>query len=288
MIEVLNRLLDAVESDLAEPIDLDPFARAGATSTYHLRRMFSTLAGLPLSTYVRRRRMTLAAAAVVDGEVPLLEVAVAHGYGSTEAFGRAFRDVHGVSPRDARAGGAVLTVQPRLRFRLTVEGDRPMRHRIVDTPDLTIAGKRVRVPLQYEGVNPHIAAFVASLPDEVHGRIAALSDREPAGILSVTVVQDPSREEGSDVDYYHAAVTTGPVPDDLDTLPVPATTWAVFEVSGPFPETLQQLWADTAAVWFPSNPYRAVHGPELLRMELADDQRTATCELWIPVEPEDR
>jgi AraC family transcriptional regulator len=119
----------------------------------------------------------------------------------------------------------------------------------------------------------------------VHERIAGLSDQEPGGILAVTVTKDPAREEGSDVDYYHAAATAGPIPDDLDSLSVPATTWAVFEVAGPFPEALQRLWADTAAVWFPSNPYRAVDGPERLRMDLADDHATATCELWIPVEP---
>jgi len=161
-----------------------------------------------------------------------------------------------------------------------------MRHRIIDKGPFTIAGKHVRVPLQYQGVNPHIAAFIAALPDEVHTRIAALSDQDPAGILAVTYVRDPAREEGSDVDYYHAVATSGQAPDDLDILAVEAMTWAVFESSGPFPDALQQLWADTAAVWFPSNPYRAIHGPELLRLDLADDQATATCELWMPIESE--
>lgn len=286
MIDGLNRALDHLEAHLAEDVDVERLARIATTSSYHLRRMFSSLAGMPLSTYVRRRRMTLAAADVVAGELGLLEIAVRHGYGSAEALGRAFRDVHGLTPGQARAGGHELLTQPRLTFRLTIEGDRPMRHRIVDKGPFTIVGKHVRVPLQYEGVNPHIAAFLAALPDEIHARIAALSDQEPDGILAVTYVRDPAREEGSDVDYYHATLTSQPAPDDLDALPVEAMTWAVFEVAGPFPDALQQLWADTAAVWFPSNPYRAVQGPELLRIDLADDQATATCELWIPVEPE--
>ncbi len=286
MIEELNGALARVEEQLAGEVDVDELARIAMTSTYHLRRMFSALAGMPLSTYVRRRRMTLAAAEVVADEATLLEIATRYGYGSTEAFSRAFRSVHGVTPGDARAGRAQLTTQPRLTFRLTVEGDTNMQHRIVEKDAFTIAGKHVRVPLQYEGVNPHIAAFIAALPPEVHDRIAALSDQEPAGILAVTHVLDPAREEGSDVDYYHAAATSGPVPDDLDSVSVSATMWAVFDTSGPFPDTLQRLWADTAAVWFPANPYRSVHGPELLRLELSDDQTTANCELWIPVEPD--
>ncbi len=288
MIEGLNRALADIERGLTGEVDVDALARTALTSTYHLRRMFSALAGMPLSVYVRRRRMTLAAAEVVAGDVPLLEIATRYGYGSTEAFGRAFRDVHGVAPAEAR-GGAALTTQPRLAFRLTIEGASAMHHRIVEKGPFTVVGERVTVPLQFEGVNPHIAAFIGALPADVHGRIKALSDQEPAGILAVTHDRDaaPVAEEGSDIDYYHATITSGPVPDDLDALPVPAGTWAVFEVSGPFPETLQRLYADTAAVWFPSNPYRSVPGPSLLRMELADDQASATCELWIPVEPED-
>jgi AraC family transcriptional regulator len=159
-----------------------------------------------------------------------------------------------------------------------------MRHRVVEKDAFTIAGKHARVPLQYEGVNPHIGAFIAALPQDLHERVEALSDQEPAGILAVTHVLDAAREEGSDVDYYHATITAGPVPDDLDTLQVPAMSWVVFEVSGPFPDALQRLWADTAAVWFPSNPYRSVHGPEMVKMYLDDEQATAHCQLWIPVE----
>lgn len=286
MIEELNRVIARVEQQLTGEVDVDELARIAMTSTYHLRRMFSALAGMPLSTYVRRRRMTLAAAEVVADQATLLEVAIRYGYSSTEAFGRAFHAVHGVTPGEARAGAAELTTQPRLVFRLAIEGDTSMQHRIVEKDAFTIAGKHVRVPLQYEGVNPQIAAFIAALPKGIHDRIAGLSDQEPGGILAVTHVLDPAREEGSDVDYYHAAITSGPVPDDLDTMPVPPMTWAVFDVAGPFPDALQRLWADTAAVWFPANPYRSVHGPELLRLELSDDQATADCELWIPVEPE--
>ena len=90
MIAALNRLVAMVEDDPGADVDLTRLAAEHGTTEYHLRRMFSSLAQMPLSEYVRRRRMTLAAAAVVTGE-PVLDVAVRHGYGSAEAFGRAFR-----------------------------------------------------------------------------------------------------------------------------------------------------------------------------------------------------
>ena len=72
MIGTLNALVDLVETDLTDEIDVAEFAAEHATTEYHLRRMFSTLAGIPLSEYVRRRRMTLAAADLAAGEPDLL------------------------------------------------------------------------------------------------------------------------------------------------------------------------------------------------------------------------
>ncbi|MFV2105996.1 helix-turn-helix transcriptional regulator [Micromonospora sp. LOL_015] len=105
MISALNRLVHLVEEHLTEELDMDALARTLGTTQYHLRRMFSSLAGMPLSEYVRRRRMTVAAAELVRGDDDLLSIAVRHGYGSTEAFGRAFRAVHGVGPSDVRRDG---------------------------------------------------------------------------------------------------------------------------------------------------------------------------------------
>ena len=67
MISALNRLIELVEKHLSEQIDVNVLARTLGTTEYHLRRMFSSLAGMPLSEYVRRRRMTVAAADVVRG-----------------------------------------------------------------------------------------------------------------------------------------------------------------------------------------------------------------------------
>ncbi|WP_433663936.1 helix-turn-helix domain-containing protein [Nocardia sp. CA-128927] len=162
MISALNRLVDLVEEHLTEELDVNGLAKQLGTTEYHLRRMFSSLAGMPLSEYVRRRRMTVAAADVVRGADDLLSIAVRHGYGSTEAFGRAFRAVHGVGPSDVRRDGGPLRTQPQLRFRLTVEGSNPMDTRIIDRPAFRLIGHAARVPLIHQGINPHIQQHITS------------------------------------------------------------------------------------------------------------------------------
>lgn len=283
VLERLNQALEHIESHLDQPIDVADLARIAVTSEYHLRRLFSALAGVPLSEYIRRRRLTVAGAEVLAGERTLLDVATRYGYGSGEAFARAFRALHGVGPGEARRTGAALSAQPRMSFRLIVEGNSSMRYRIVEKDEFRVAGRKARVPLVYEGVNPAIAEFVRGIGKDELGRIATLSDQDPSGIVAVSVLLDPSRAEGTELDYYHGVVTSTEVPEDLDVLSVPAGTWAVFENSGPFPQALQYLWRDVFTQWFPSNPYESRPGPEILRVRPSEDGTRADAELWIPV-----
>ncbi|MEU5957339.1 AraC family transcriptional regulator [Streptomyces sp. NPDC047525] len=284
MLERLNLAMEHIESHLDQQIDVADLARTAVTSEYHFRRLFSALAGMPLSEYIRRRRLTVAGAEVLAGERTLLEVAVRYGYSSGEAFARAFRGMHGVGPGEARRSGASLQSQPRMSFRLVVEGNSSMRYKVVDKDEFRVVGRKARVPLVHEGVNPDIAAFIRGLGRETLGRIESLSDQEPEGIISVSDKLDESRAEGTELDYWHGVVSSAAVPDDMDALTVVAGSWAVFESSGPFPQTLQYMWRDVFTQWFPSNPYQSRPGPEILRTRLSDDGTQADASLWIPVE----
>jgi AraC family transcriptional regulator len=94
--------------------------------------------------------------------------------------------------------------------------------------------------------------------------------------------------EGTELTYLHGVAVAGDttVPDDLDSVAAPAGTWAVFRTAGAYPQQLQQTWAATASEWFPSNPWRLRPGPSIVAiLDRAADFSTATCELWLPVEP---
>ncbi|MFF5261109.1 GyrI-like domain-containing protein [Actinomadura viridis] len=282
----LNQAMEHIERQLDGSIDVGELARVAATSEYHFRRMFSALAGMSLSEYVRRRRLTVAGAEVLADERTLLEIAVRYGYGSGEAFARAFRAVHGVGPGEARRTGAALSSQPRMSFRLIVDGSSSMRYRVVHKPEFNVVGAKARVPLVHSGPNQAIIDFVRGIGDQARKLLEELSDQEPRGILTVCDDLDPSRAEGTDLDYYLGVVTSAFAPEGMATLHVPTGTWAVFTTSGPAPEAVQALWRDVFTEWFPSNPYRSRPGPEILRTRMSADGREADAELWLPVERE--
>lgn len=283
--EQLNRAMRMIEDGLVGELNIAAVARAAWTTEHHLRRMFSALAGMPLSEYVRRRRLTVAAAAVVRGDEAIQDIAVRFGYSSADAFSRAFREVHGVGPDAARRPGAVLHSQPPVTFHLTILGSKPMEYRLVTLDAFRVVGVTARVPLIYEGVNPHIAAVHESMGDADWMALHELGDTEPSGVIQVMTNVDETRAEGTELDYWIGAATTQPAPDGFDTLDVAAGTWVVFPTTGGI-EDLQLLWPRAATEWFPANPYRTAPGPEIVRVEYSDTGEMLWGELWLPVEAE--
>jgi len=281
----LNAALQYIEDNLAEEIDLKKAARIACCSEYHFSRMFSFLAGIPLSEYVRRRRLTLAAFELQTSDVRIMDVAVKYGYSSADAFSRAFQGLHGISPSSVKSHAPSLKAYPRVTFQLTIQGGDVMNYRIVEKEAFRIVGVTKRVPIQFNGVNQEIAAMWQSLGMDGVNELKKLSNMEPQGLVQASLnFSDGRMEEQGELDHYVGAATTLECPEHLASLEVAAATWAVFEAVGPFPETLQNVWGRIYSEWFPSASYELAKGPEMLWNESKDiSSPTFRSEIWIPV-----
>lgn len=284
LLKDMNNALHYIENNLENDIDFKEVARLAFCSEYHFKRMFSFLAGIPLSEYIRRRRLTLAAFELAHSNLRVIDVAVKYGYSSPDSFTRAFEALHGVTPSEARANSHILKAYPPMTFQLTIQGGNEMNYRIVEKDAFRIVGLKKRVPLIYNGVNPEIAAMWASLDMETINKLKQLSNIEPQGLISASTNFTEGRQEGGELDHYIGAATTAKCSDDLSALEVPASTWAVFQAVGPFPETLQNVWGRIYSEWFPSSGYEQVEGPEILWNESKDTSSpNFKSEIWIRV-----
>lgn len=91
-------------------------------------------------------------------------------------------------------------------------------------------------------------------------------------------------EEKGELDYYICVATTKECPKNLSKLEVSASTWAVFETVGSFPDTLQNVLGRIYYEWFPSSNYEQTQGPEILWNENKDvTSPTFKSDIWIPV-----
>ncbi|MFS0725768.1 AraC family transcriptional regulator [Paenibacillus sp. 1P07SE] len=284
-LQAMNEAIAYIERHLQEEPDLDEAARRACCSVYHFKRMFSFLAGIPLSDYIRRRRLTLAALELRERGAKVIDVAMAYGYSSPDAFARAFHHMHGISPSQAREDGRQLKAYPRMSFQLTIRGGDEMNYRMEEQPAFGIVGLKRRVPIQFEGVNPAIAEMWQELGANGAEQLKQLSDVEPRGMISASTEFSEGRmEEKGELDHYIGVATTQPAPAPYVRLEVPALTWAVFTAVGPFPAALQDVWGRIYSEWFPSSGYESVQGPELLWNEHGDTASEAyRSEIWIPV-----
>ena len=95
-IERLNATMNYIEERLTGEIDYEQIAKIACCSVYHYQRMFGYIAGVTLTEYIKRRRMSRAASDLRGGD-KVIDVALIYGYNSPTSFNRAFQSVHGIT-----------------------------------------------------------------------------------------------------------------------------------------------------------------------------------------------
>jgi AraC family transcriptional regulator len=95
----MHRVLEYIDQQLDQPLNLETLAEVAHFSPFHFHRLFSAWMGETLGDYLRRRRVEIAATRLVaQPRVPVLQLALSVGFGSAEAFARAFKKRFGCSP----------------------------------------------------------------------------------------------------------------------------------------------------------------------------------------------
>jgi AraC family transcriptional regulator len=101
--ERLERVFTWLADHLDDTLDLTRLADVACLSPYHFHRVYRAMQGETAADTVRRLRLHRAAAELITGELPIPRVGRRAGYGSQEAFTRAFKAAYGVPPARYRA-----------------------------------------------------------------------------------------------------------------------------------------------------------------------------------------
>jgi AraC family transcriptional regulator len=117
--------IDRVLLHIAEHPDSDlsvaELARVANFSPFHFHRQFRAVTGESVAGLVRRLRLETAGRALRESDASVIEIAFAAGYGSPEAFSRAFQQAFGISPSDYRNAVVVPRYRPSLSLALRLE-----------------------------------------------------------------------------------------------------------------------------------------------------------------------
>ncbi len=276
-IERLNKTISYIEEHLAEEISYDELAHIACCSSYHYQRIFAYMAGIPLSEYIRRRRMSLAAIELQSGNKKIIDIGMKYGYASPTAFNRAFQSVHGIAPSIAKKEGTTIKSYPPISFKLTVKGVEELSYRIETKDSFRIVG--ASFPLDKEIENNFIAVPQMWQNAAINGtfeKITPLMNNQPMGVLGVSVCNN--KEEWQ---YFIAVSSSIDTDNSLDEYIIPACTWAIFSGIGTG-ISIQELERRIITEWLPTSGYEYDNAPDM-EVYLNPDPNNMQYEVWIPI-----
>lgn len=277
-IERLNKALNYIEEHLTEEIDYEELSRTALCSTYHFQRMFAYMAGVPLSEYIRRRRMSLAAVDLLSSSEKIIDIGLKYGYSSPTAFNRAFQKIHGLAPSAVRKSKVTIKSYPPISFKITVKGVEELNYRVEEKAAFRIVG--ISGPL-HEDIEKNFQTvpqmWQKAAQDGTIEKLAAMMNGQPMGVLGVSACND------EEVWRYYIAVSSNTDIDQtgFEEYMVPACTWAIFTGAGTG-ISIQELEQRIVTEWLPTSGYEYADAPDI-EVYLNPDPANTQYEVWIPV-----
>ncbi|MBL0371068.1 AraC family transcriptional regulator [Rhizobium sp. KVB221] len=274
---IIENAIWQVESNLRRPMTLEEIAAECRVTPSYLTRAFAAVTGSSLMRYARARRLTEAARILALGVPDILSLALDAGYGSHEAFTRAFREHFGTTPesvRDARRTGNLELTEPM----------------IMDaTPEITLAEptfeKRTSmllvglvqqfqmqnigaIPSLWEKFNAHHRQIPNVIGTAAYGASLSFSDEAGCEYMCGVEVSDFSD-----------------VPPELTGRTLPAATYAKFRQPGHITlirATIGTIWNS----WLPKSGYEPHEQAPLIEYyppKFNSETGAGGFEIWIPV-----
>ena len=272
----IGKALWFVESHFGGEATLEDIARVAGVSRYHLTRAFGNATGHSVMRYLRARRLTEAARSLTQGAADILQVALESGYGSHEAFTRAFRDQFGCTPEQVRAQGHLGNLQLveaiKMDETLMTTLEPP---RFEDGRPLLIVGLGERytcesskaIPSQWQRFGPHI--------DNIPGQVGKVA----YGVCC-------NSDEAGNFDYICGVEVYdfNDVPAEFARLRIAPQRYAVFrhrDHISSIRRTVNTIWSK----WLPESGHEVADAPDFERYDESFDPRTGNggLEIWVPL-----
>ena len=280
-LDKLNKSIEYIEDNLDGEINYEEAARLACCSCYHYQRMFSYIAGVTLSEYIRNRRMTKAAIDLQNGE-KVMDVSLKYGYESPTSFNRAFKKVHEVSPSMAQKKGTFLKSYSPISFKLTIKGVEEMKYRIEKKEAFRVVGVQRELTNDFEENSIKVPQlWKEPLENGKLSEIMALMDENNAGAPGVLGLNACNGEE-KDWKYYIAVSTDKPISKGMYEYTVPASTWAIFKGQGNMPQAIQDVEKRVLTEWLPTSGYEF---DQCINIEvyLDDKKEDSNFEVWLSI-----
>ena len=277
------RAIEHIENNLAQEITINQLAEVSFISPFHMARVFKYVTGYSPMEYVRNRRLTEAAKLLLNGNEPVLNIALEVGYGSHSAFTKAFTKRFGVSPKDFRHSDLFEEKSVEMITNLHATNMESLSPRIIERVNLTIVGQKG------DEKNASILSEWMATMMLMEGRIKHVAIPH---LCQVIWSRHHEQENAYDIFAGYAVYGVEDLPQALEVYPIKSEKIAVFEYTGNT-ESLINFTISIYGEWFPNSGYQLndkdfthiqfIEPSEETDGLLPADERIFNWEIWCPI-----
>lgn len=282
--------IEYIEDNLTGDIDFNLVAQRAKCSSYHFQRLFSSLVGISLSEYLRRRRITLAAMEIQNSNIRIIDVALKYGYDSHSSFTRAFQTIQGITPSKARIEGVSLMAYPALNFQFVFKGVEAMKYQIMEKQPCQLFGLD---PVQSEGwtADQYLEYADRIIENGSHdatnkaagfpGLALEMIEKNDWDVTKVHLLQLIHfwDESGTKYSMYGWELPETGVDEKFTIIEIPSSSWVVVTARLEGDRAgISKCYNDLYVNWFPTSDYEQAPGSPIIE-KYVDDY----AELWMPI-----
>ena len=272
-INELQKAIDYIEDNLENNINFEIVAKEVGMSAFYFHRIFSAVIGISPTTYIRNRRLTVAAQEISKNYKSILDIALKYGFESHEAFSRAFKNFHGVVPKMAKTDGNEFKNFSRANLEFEVNTNNILNYRI-ETRDTIKVLAFIR---QFNIENKdEIPRYWKELKES--GTLEKISNNYKKDLLGICIrtQSDFEYKYGIGIEQTEDIETN----IEMEKIEIPKSTWVVFKCEGQDEKNINELWSRIYKEFFITSSYKQCMD---IDFELYDDKNT---EIWIPISKE--
>lgn len=272
-INEIQKAIDYIEVNLDKDINFDIVAKEVGMSAYYFHRIFSAVIGVSPTTYIRNRRLTVAAQEISKNNENILDIALKYGFESHEAFSRAFKNFHGVVPKMAKTDGNEFKNFSRANLEFEVNTNNILNYRIESKDTIKVLAFLRKFNIENKD---EIPKYWKELKES--GTLEKISNNYKKDLLGICI--------GTQSDFEYKYGIGIEQTEDIETnieiekIEIPKSTWVVFKCKGQDEKNINELWSRIYKEFFITSSYKQSMDIEF---ELYDDKNT---EIWIPISKE--
>nr|MBP3681548.1 AraC family transcriptional regulator [Clostridia bacterium] len=272
-INEIQKAIDYIEVNLDKDINFDIVAKEVGMSAYYFHRIFSAVIGVSPTTYIRNRRLTVAAQEISKNNENILDIALKYGFESHEAFSRAFKNFHGIVPKMAKTDGNEFKNFSRANLEFEVNTNNILNYRIESKDTIKVLAFLRKFNIENKD---EIPKYWKELKES--GTLEKISNNYKKDLLGICI--------GTQSDFEYKYGIGIEQTEDIETnieiekIEIPKSTWVVFKCKGQDEKNINELWSRIYKEFFITSSYKQSMD---IDFELYDDKNT---EIWIPISKE--